>query len=445
MKQDSIFRAYDIRGDYPSQINEELAYLVGRAIVLFLKTKQIIVGRDCRNSSKELSQSIIKGITEQGAQAIDAGLCSTPMISFSSKDKDAVMITASHLPAQKNGIKIFKKGVTAIGIENGLLKIKKFVEKNGFPEAKSFGEIQHTDLMQEYTAHVLKSAKNIKKLKVVIDAGNGMAGYIAPFIFSRLPCEFVKVYFELNGNFPNRSPDPMNSNALNYLSETIKKEKADLGAAYDADCDRIIFVDEKGTIVAQDIILALLAQNLPAKKENVVYELTCSKIVPETIKKSGKVPIISKVGHTMIQQVMQKKKAILGGERSGHYFFRENFFADSGDIALLQILSLLSKTGKKLSELIALLKKYYGTQQAFATQNKETTIKKVLQEFKKQETKEKIKIRTLDGISAEFEDWWFNLRASNTESLVRLTIEANNKSLLSQKIKEVSAIVTKYC
>lgn len=436
MQQDSVFRAYDIRGDYPSQINEELAYLVGRAVVLFLKTKKIIVGRDCRNSSKDLAQELIRGIIEQGADAVDIGLCSTPMLTFASKDCDAVMVTASHLPAQKNGFKIFKKGVTSIGENNGMQQIKKIVEKNKFQEPKTKGQLQRSDIIPEYTSHVLKFAKNIKKLKVVIDAGNGMAGYILPYILDKLPCDVTKLYFELNGDFPNRNPNPQEKNSLNKLSETVKQQNAGLGAAYDADCDRIVFADEKGQIIAPDILLAILAQAIPTrKKETIVYELTCSKTVPETIKNLNHTIAISKVGHTFVQQTMQKHKAILGGERSGHYFFRDNYFADSGDITLMLILSYLSKTNKKLSQITAQLKKYYDAQETIFTENKQDIVKKIAQQFSGG------KITKLDGITIEFPDWWFNIRPSNTEPLVRVTVEANSQALLNSKMKELMQTV----
>ncbi len=441
MKQDSelIFRAYDIRGNYSSQINEELAYRVGLAAVLFLKSKRIIVGRDCRNSSKDLSDSLIRGITDQGAIAIDIGLCSTPMVIFASKDCDAIMVTASHLPAHKNGFKIFKKGATPIGQENGLLKIKKMCE-NKFAPSKKKGEIQKEDYLNEYVAHVLKFAKNTKKLKIVVDAGNAMAGYILPSIFNNLPCEVVRLFFELNGNFPNRNPDPFELGATNALAELVKKQKADFGAAYDADCDRIIFVDEKGNIVSSDILLAILAQQLVGtKKENIVYELTCSKIVPETIKVLGSNPIICRTGHTFIQQMMQKKNALFGGERSGHYFYRDNFFGDSADITLMHVLCLLSKTNKKLSELSAQFKKYYSAQETFLTSNKFELIKEFEKLFSKQ------KMSKIDGVTVEFSDWWFNIRASNTESEIRLTVEAKNKLRFEEKIKELRTIVRKYC
>lgn len=441
MKQEfaSIFRAYDIRGNYPLEINKELAYKVGRATVLFLKSKKIIVGRDCRKSSKELSDALLFAIADQGAIAVDMGLCSTPMVIFASKDTDVIMVTASHLPADKNGFKIFKKGAMPIGQENGLLKIKSLCEKNKFVEPSKKGEIQTADYSREYSGHVLKFAKNIKKLKVVIDAGNAMAGYVAPLFFNKLPCELVRLFFDLNGNFPNRNPNPMDNGALTALMDSVKKEKADFGAAYDADCDRIIFVDEKGQIVSPDMLIAILAQQLIGrKKENVVYELTCSKIVPETIKSLGGNPVICRVGHTFIQQMMQKKNALFGGERSGHYFYRDNFFGDSGDITLMLVLSLLSKTGKKLSDLVAQFKKYYNAQEIFATDRRFELIKEFEKLFSKQ------KIIKIDGITVEFSDWWFNLRASNTEPEIKLTVEAKSKSRLEEKMKEMSAIIRKY-
>ena len=433
--KEEIFRAYDIRGDYPSQINEDFAYKLGKAVVLFLKTKKIIVGRDCREGSKELAQALINGIINVGADAIDMGLCSTPMVSFSSKNADSIMITASHLSAQKNGFKIFKKGVTPIGENNGLQQIKRIIQGNKLSEPNKKGEIKQSNVIDDYSKHVLKFAKKIKPIKIAVDAGNGMAGYVLPHIFNKLPCEVIKIYFELDGRFPNRNPNPQEKNALARLSETVKAQNANFGAAYDADCDRIVFVDERGEMVQPDLLLAVLAQTITSKKEKIIYESTCSKIVPEKIKEMNNVPMLSKVGHTFIQQAMQKNKAILGGERSGHYFFKQNYFADSGDIALMLILTLLSTTGKKLSELVAPLKKYSNTQEVFIAENKQTIIEKIKKEFSKG------KITTIDGITIEFTDWWFNLRASNTEPEVKLTIEAKTKLRLEEKMKEVRILI----
>lgn len=440
MNQETIYKAYDIRGMYPTTITEELAYKLGRALVVSFKTNKIIVGRDCRNGSKELATELLRGIVDQGAEAIDIGLCSTPMMNFASVKDDVVMVTASHLMPPANGFKIFKKGGLPVGIENGLVEIKKLVEKNAFPTPKTQGAFRRDDVMPAYVKHVLSFPKNIKPLKIVIDAGNGMAGYTLPFMFAQLPCNVTRLFFELNGEFPARGPNPTAPNALTELSKTVVEQRADIGAAYDADADRLVLVDDNGEVISPDLVIVLLAQHfLARKKEAVVYELTCSKAVPEAILQLGGKPIITRVGHTFISQAMAKNKAIVGGERSGHYFLKDNFNGESADIAIFIVLSLLSKTGKKLSELVRPLKKYHVLQTSITAENKEEVLKGL------QETFPKGAVTKLDGITITFLDWWFNARPSNTEPIIKLTIEAKTKDLLEQKNKELQSIVQKYC
>lgn len=437
--EENTFKAYDIRGDYPGQINEELAYKLGKAFVVFLKTNKVIVGRDCRNGSKELSAELMRGITEQGADAIDLGLCSTPLANFASKNCDVIMVTASHLPAQKNGFKLYKQGVTPISGNNGLQKIQKLIKNNKFPKAKKQGTITQQDLIPAYANNLMKFAKNLKKLKIVIDAGNGMAGYIAPAILQKIPCETTKLYFELNGNFPNRSPNPLEENSLKALSEKIKETKADLGAAYDSDCDRIVFADEKGQIIDTDIALVILAkQFIQNKKETIIYDCTCSKIVPEKLIELGAKPLASRVGRTFIQQEMKRTNAVFGGEKSAHYFFKDENYSDSGDAALLTMLSILSQTDKKLSQIAGPLKKYFNRQEYIRTNKKEEFMKKLKQEYKR------AKQTKIDGITFEFSDWWFNARLSNTEQAVKITIETQNKTLLEQKTKEILSLANQH-
>lgn len=437
--KEQIFKAYDIRGDYPLQINEQLAYDLGRAFVTLLKSKKVLVGRDCRKGSKELSQALMRGITEQGAEAVDLGLCSTPVVNFASKDEDAIMITASHLPAHKNGFKLYKKGAIPLGESEGLQDLKNLVDKNKFAEPKNKGEITQADAIAQYVEQLSAFAKNLKKLKVVIDAGNATAAHVAPYLFNKLPCELVRLFFEIDSSFPNRNPNPLEEGSLNALSKKVVETKADLGAAYDADSDRIVFVDELGQLLQTDVAFALMAEQvLSRKKETIVYDLTCSKIVPETITAAKGIPAMTKVGHTVLQQIMRTKKAAIGGERSGHYFFKELEYTDSGDAALLQILLLLSKTNKKLSELAAPLRKYCNKQESIHTTNAKEFISAVEEKYKNE------KMNKLDGVTIELSDCWFNLRPSNTEPIVRLTIEAKSKIVLEQKIKEIIALASKY-
>lgn len=431
------FQAYDIRGLYPQDINEELAYKAGRAAVIFLKTKQILVGMDCRESSLPLKKSLVYGITDQGCNVIDTGYCNTPMCYFASKKISSLMVTASHLPKQYNGIKIAKKGVDVIGEHNGLKELEKITEKCHFPESKKRGKLTIKNILPDYVKEVRRIVNaKYKPLKVLVDCGNGMAGHVVPSLLKGLPIRYKLLYGEMDGNFPNHVANPLLPENTADLQREVVKGKYDLGVAYDADCDRMFFVDEKGNRVRSDYTFILFAQHLCKKNDYAVYAANMSRIVREKLKELGIKGMPNLVGHTEIPLKMKKLKAPCGAELSGHYYFKKFSYVDSGDVAALYMMAILSKSGKKMSELVKPLEKYAISGEInYKVADKEKAMKRVEEAFKDYK-KEKI-----DGISFFGKDFWFNLRLSKTENVVRLNADANTQKRLKQAIDWVSKLL----
>ncbi|MEM2916427.1 MAG: phosphomannomutase/phosphoglucomutase [Candidatus Woesearchaeota archaeon] len=432
---ENLFKAYDIRGIYPSELTLDFAYKLGRAVAMHFTNETIIVGRDARIGSDRLAERLIAGINDQGSNVIDIGLCSTPMLYFATQKNPGVMITASHNPKEYNGFKICAKGGSPLGFPDGLSPIRSLIEQANFGRPKHKGKTRKKNILDDYAAHVRKFKDSIKKLKVVIDAGNSVEGIIAPKVFARLPAKVIPLFFELDGNFPNRPPNPLKEGALDKLCEAVKKNKADIGIAYDGDCDRVIFVDEKGKIARPDHILVLLAQYL--LKENphakILYDVRCSRIVKEKVTEARGVAIMTRVGHTYISHIMKEENALLAGELSGHYYFKENFWADSGDIPVMLMLNIISREKKPLSRLLAPLQKYFNSGELnFTVENKHQAMKRVEEEYS-----ERGKVYHIDGLTVEFPDWWFNLRSSHTEPVLRLNVEASTKALLDRKVAEL--------
>ena len=435
-----IFRAYDIRGRVPEDLTEDIVYGIGRALVVYLECSEIYVGRDCRLSSPALHSALIKGIIDQGANVIDIGLCSTPMIYFASKYGPAAMITASHLPKEFNGLKFCRKCADPIGLESGLGDIKRIYEKQEFNVPKNKGVLKHENILQAYVSHCLSFANKIKPLTVVVDAGNGMGGLACSEIFKQLPCKIIPLYFEPDGTFPNHEANPIKSETLKDLQKTVKKHNADIGAAYDADCDRILFVDEKRNIVSGDLALGLLSMYFLKKNKGatVLYDLRSTHALPEFIKNIGGKAVQTRVGHAFIKPLMRQHQAILGGELSGHFYYKNNQYAESGDIALLLCLSLLSEENKSLSQLLKPLNKYsHSGEISFTVKNQKNVLNVLESSF------EGYEINYLDGITLTFKDWWFNARPSQTEPVLRIVIEANTNKLMSEKLKKIKGIISK--
>jgi phosphomannomutase len=433
----NVFGAYDVRGLYPQEINEELAYKIGRAAVIFLKAKKVLVGRDCRESSLPLKKSLVYGITDQGADVIDTGYCNTPMSYFAAMKMASMMITASHLPKEHNGIKIAGKGVDVIGEHNGLRSVEKAVHACHFPDSKKKGKVVAKDILPDYVKYVRKIVNGkYKPLKVLVDCGNGMAAHVVPSLMKGLPIKYKLLYGEMDGTFPNHVANPLLEENTAELQKQVVSGKYDLGIAYDADCDRVFFIDEKGRRVRSDFTFILFAQHLCKKGDKVVFAANMSRIVREKMKELGIKAHPNMVGHTEIPLRMKKENANFGGELSGHWYFKKFNFVDSGDVAALFMLNILSKSGKKMSELVKPLEKYAISGEInYKVADKAAAMKKVEEAFKK------YKKEAVDGISFFGEDFWFNLRLSKTENVVRLNADADSRQKLDQVIQWVSQIL----
>lgn len=438
-----IFKAYDIRGTYPDQLNEEIAYKVGRALVEYLIPKNVAVGRDMRLSSPKLHEGLTRGIAEGGCDVIDIGLVSTDCVYFAvgKFGYDAgVMITASHNPSEYNGFKMCRKEAVPLSGEAGIDQIKELILKNEFTLPKKLGTIEKHDVESAYVQHLLSfvDKDKIKPFKIVIDAGNGMAGKIIPKLFSHLRCKVIPMFFELDGSFPHHLANPIEPENIAPLRERVLAEKADLGAAFDGDADRMFLVDEKAEPLGGDMVTALVAKNLLKKEKEatILYNLICSKAVPQIIESSEGKAVRTRVGHALIKPLMKKHNAIFGGEHSGHFYFRNNWFADSGLIALLVCLELISEENKHLSTLVKSSDPYFRSGEI---NTRVSDIPRKLEEIEKQYSSGKIDY--LDGITVDFKDWWFNVRPSNTEPLLRLNIEANTKEKLEEKKEELLKLI----
>lgn len=462
---DAIFKAYDIRGVYPKEINEEIAYKIGRASARFLisktqdksfrlrsqKLEHMVVARDNRLSSEDLAKVLIEGIRDEGIDVIDIGIATTPMFYFSAikwKADGGIMITASHNPKEYNGFKIAGREAAPIGENSGLRKIKGLIRKNKFKTESSRGRLEKREILQEYINHNLNFVHlgNIKPFKIVVDTANGTAGLVIPGLFKHVPsAKLVHIFSELDGSFPNHAPDPGPSHpeTIRVIQERVLSEKADLGVAFDGDADRIIFINEKGKSVNPDFIAVLLIHYFYNRAGKIIYTVIASRAIQEEIKDTGNIPVCSKVGHSFVKEKMEEENAVFGFESSGHYYLKDNYFLDSPLIILLKILEILSRTKMPLSELIKPFEKYYQEQFDLKIKNVGNKVSYISGTLRKVEKKYKKdgKISHLDGLTIEFPEWWFNFRASNTEPILRLTIEAITKELLEEKKPKLRQLV----
>jgi phosphomannomutase len=438
----SIFKAYDIRGLYPSELDEDVARRVGGAFVEFTKAPSVALGRDMRPSSPALAAAFAEGASGAGAVVLDVGEVSTDALYFASGmlDVPAAMFTASHNPPKYNGIKVCRPQAAPIGNDSGLQEIRSIAEARDFVDREQRGAIEQRDVLEDYAAHCRKlvDVDVLRPLKVAIDAGNGMAGKTVPVVFDPLPFEVVALYFELDGTFPNHPANPIELDNIADLRRTVRSEGCDLGVAFDGDADRMFLVDEKAEPISGSATTALVAEQLLKKwpGESIIYNLICSWTVPEVIRENGGKPIRTRVGHSYIKEVMAKTAAIFGGEHSGHYYFRDNFRADSGMIAALLVLEALSKSDKPLSELLEPFDRYSASGEINSEVTDQSgTIERVAEVYNdgKQD-------RT-DGLTVEYEDWWFNVRPSNTEPLLRLNLEATSQDLMEKTRDEVLSLI----
>jgi phosphomannomutase len=439
----AIFKAYDIRGIYPHELNEDIACLIGRAFVEYLKPRMVALGRDMRLSSDALWKSLVQGITEAGVDVVDLGLCTSDALYFAVGEfgyDSGIMITASHNPKEYNGMKMCKKEAVPLSEKEGIEEIKKIILNGDFTTTKKKGIIRKRDIQKDYIRHLLTfiQIEKIKPFKLVADAGNGIAGKVLPEIFSLLPCKLIPMFFELDGSFPNHIPDPLVPENLTPLKQEILADKADLGVAFDGDADRIFLVDEKACPLGGDIVTALVAKNLLKKEKGatILYNVPCSRAVPETIVNNGGEAIRTSVGHALIKPLMRKYNAIFGGEHSGHFYFRRNYFADSGLIALLVCLELISEENQPLSALVDSIDAYFRSGEI---NSRVDDIPDKLKQIEKHFSGGKID--HLDGLTIDFDQWWFNLRPSNTEPLLRLNVEATSKDILQKKTDELLKLI----
>ena len=444
----SIFKAYDVRGLYPSEVNEDAARQIGRAFVGYLQARRIAVSRDMRLSSPSLTEAFIDGATSQGADVVDYGMMGTDMMYFAvARDEHdgGVQITASHNPKEYNGIKMVRKDAFPLSGDEGINDIREMLVEGTLPPvAARRGERSQMDVRDDYTDHVLSfiDPSIVKPFNVVLDAGNGIAGMVAPRLFERLPCKVQALCFEVDGTFPNHEANPLIEENRRDIVEQVKRDKADIGIAWDGDADRCFFIDGTGEFIAGDFITALLAEAFlikhPAAK--VVYDVRASYAVKDTVARYGGTALMNRVGHAFFKRRMREEHAIFGGEVTGHYYFRDNFYADNGFIPALLILELMSRKGQTLRELLAPLREKYFISGEINTRLR--SMKVVPEKLDALAAKYSDgNVYQLDGVSAEFPDWHFNVRASNTEPMLRLNLEATTPALMERKRDEVLAFI----
>ena len=437
-----IFKAYDIRGIYPEQLNEATAEKIGRAIVEYLKAKKVVIGRDMRPHSEPLFRALVRGITGQGADVIDLGLCSTPMCYHANgklKADASVMITASHNPAEWNGFKICRENAIPLSGKSGIAEIEELVGKNVWSKPERTGSVSSFNIAGEYKNFLRSHARLDRKLKVVVDYANAMGSYEIGGIEDLF--EIVPLYKELDGTFPNHEANPLKQDTLDAIRQKVKEVGADFGAAFDGDADRCGFIDNNGEVIQMDLFTALIAQDIlsekkPGEKTPILYDLRSSWSVRECIAENGGTPIMSRVGHAFIKAQMRETGAVFAGELSGHYYFKENFTAESQGLAMIKLANLICAKKRPVSELVAPLRKYFSSGEI---NSKVADVKAVLDKIRKGYADGNM--FELDGISSEYSDWWFNVRASNTEPLLRLIVEGKTKEKMEAKRDELLKVI----
>lgn len=441
-----IFKAYDIRGVYPTELNEDVAYAIGRAFVTFLNVNRVIVGRDMRLSGPQLFEAVTRGIMDQGADVVNIGMVSTDQYYYACATlKEAgMMVTASHNPAQYNGFKMVKQMPQLLSGDEGIQDLRRIVQNDDFaPKAARPGRMTEQDLSDQFIEKVLSLIDPgiLLPLKVVADTGNGMVGPILKRIYQRLPTvKLIGMYLEPDGSLPNHGLDPLQPENRAELEQRVVSEKADAGFAFDGDGDRFFTIDDRGQFVSGDFMTALLGQYFLEKYPGakILYDIRASWAVPDLVKAAGGIPLVERVGHAFIKRRMSDEDAVFAGEVTGHYYFKDFFYADSGIVPSLIIMEMLSRKKVKLSDLLKPLEaKYFISGEINTRITKEATAKmeEMAEVFKDGE------ISWLDGISVTYPDWHFNVRPSNTEPLLRLNLEARSKQLMEQKRDQVLDII----
>ena len=438
----SIFKAYDIRGTYPDQIDARIARKIGQALVLFLKAKRLVVGRDMRTMAPEIQDAVIDGMLSMGCDVVDIGLASTPMVYYGIGKipcDGGLAVTASHNPKQYIGFKLCKKEARPMSADTGIKDIERLVQGPEIPKAARAGKRDHVDVKAEFVQHIANFQSGIQPMTIVVDYANGMGANEAPAIFSKIPgLKVVPLYEQLDGTFPNHEANPLKESNLDDLRAAVKKHKAPLGLAFDGDADCCAFVDEEGRTVHADLITVMLARGMLERhpKKGIIYDLRSSKVVPEEIVKLGGRPVRERVGHSFMKETMRREDCIGGGELSGHFYFAENYYTDCGVLAAILVMNQLSKEKRSLKKAADELRRYHPTGEInFKVADKDALMKKVEQTFRGG------KVDYLDGVTVTFPDWWVNVRPSNTEPYLRMCLEADTKALMEQKKAELIAIL----
>ncbi|MCZ7592983.1 MAG: phosphomannomutase/phosphoglucomutase [Kiritimatiellae bacterium] len=438
----SIFKAYDIRGIYGETLNEDLAYKIGRAFVTFLGCKTVIVGRDMRPHSVPLFEALTRGLMEQGADVVDLGLVSTPMTYYANGTLGAdasIMITASHNSAEWNGFKLCREKAIPISGATGIKDIEQLVLKNQFTAASQSGSLRKHEVVADYVARVREFEDIKRPLRVAIDYANGMGISEGEALRGLKNFEIDPLFDTLDGTFPNHEANPLHEETWTALRQKIQSGNYDIGLYFDGDADRIGFMDEKGNIVTSDMITALVAQVMLERQPNaaIFYDLRSSWAVKEVIEEHGGRPMMSRVGHAFIKQQMREADAVFAGELSGHYYFKDNFYTESAALAAIYVANMISHGDKTLSELIAPIHRYFASGEI----NSEVAdVGRVLNRLRERYASQG-RVLELDGLSVEFADWWFNVRASNTEPLIRLNLEAKAEDQMRAHRDEVLAVI----
>lgn len=441
----SIFKDYDIRAEVDSQLDEEGVTRMGEALVELFDPKTVAVGRDMRTSSPAWFKALAKGLTSRGVHVIDLGEIATDMAYFAAGTLDvdlAVMISASHNPPKYNGFKIVKRGAIGVSGDSGIYELRDLVVSDQqFEKADKEGTITQKDILDDWVKHALSlvSVDDIKPFTIVVDAGNGMAGKIIPAIEKHIPGKIIPLFFDLDGTFPNHLANPLLPETHDSMIAAIKQEKADLGIMFDGDGDRMFLFDQKGRFVSGTITTAMVAAQMLHTKpgSTILYNAICGRVVPETVAKLGGESVRVRVGHTLIKEAMRKHNGLFAGEHSGHYYFRDNFSADSGLIASLVVLELLSAKNTKMSNLVDEYDVYPSSGEInFSVEDKEAMMKGLEEHFKDAESTD-----WLDGVSIWYSTWWANIRPSNTQPVLRLNVEADDAETLKEKTDEIASYI----
>lgn len=445
----NIFKAYDIRGLVGSELTKQFAFSTGVAFAKFLEVVRepatVVIGEDMRPSSPELADAFSAGVTSQGLDVIRIGLASTDMLYFAAGKLNlpGAMFTASHNPAEYNGIKMCLSGAKPIGKESGLLSIEKYVREGVPVSMRPVGKESQREMLNEYVNHLLKlvDVSSIRKLNIVVDAGNGMAGHTAPAVFAKINVDVIEMYYELDGTFPNHEANPIDEENLKDLKKMVKKKGADIGLAFDGDADRCFLVDENGAAVNPSLLTALIADRELKKKPGspIIYNLISSRAVKEIVEENGGKALRSRVGHSYIKTMMVESGAIFGGEHSGHFYFADFWRADSGMLAALHAIAALGESDKSLSELLKPYARYVASGEI---NSKVLDSKEIMAHIKElYGSKPGVTTDELDGLTVDGDTWWFNVRASNTEPLLRLNVEAKTQGEMSALRDEVLAVI----